>query len=214
MDFQVCKKFFLGTLGYPLHNDRIVRDIVTQTSVNQIIAVPIKKGHPSEKKIGRQNIADHIKSFNPCISHYRREHAPDRLYLPSDININLMYNDYLEKYPDKKISYELYRKEVKKMNISFAVLGHEECWQCESFQNHTKTSKHSKDNIPTDCEQCKSWEEHHKNAIAARKEYKNDASTVSDETSLFFSVDLQKVSLFVLSLKEQNTLSMNIYFRL
>lgn len=193
VDFQVCKKFFLGTLGYPLHNDIIVRDVLSKTSANELVANPIKKGHPSEKKIERESIKSHIKSFNPSTSHYRREHAPERLYLPSDINIKLMHKNYLEKYPDKKISYELYRKEVQEMNISFAVLGHEECWLCESFENHINSSKHRKDNIRPDCEQCQLWNEHHNKAIMAREEYKKDSSTDGGETTLFFSVDLQKV---------------------
>lgn len=194
VDFQVCKRFFLGTLGYPLHNDSIVRKVLSKTSPNELVANAIKKGHPSEKKIDRENIRNHIKSFNPTISHYRREHAPRRLYLPSDININLMHKDYLEKYPDNKISYDLYRKEVKDMNISFAILGHEECWLCESFENHIKSSKHKKDNIQSECEQCRLWDEHHKKAIMARQEYKKDASTEGGETKLFFSADLQKVN--------------------
>lgn len=110
-----------------------------------------------------------------------------------------MHQDYLRKNPTIHISYELYRKEVRDMNISFAVLGHEECWQCESFENHIKNSKHSKENIQSDCEQCSSWKEHQESAIAARQEYKKDVATEGEQTSLFFSVDLQKVSKFVVS---------------
>ena len=46
----VCKKFFPGTLGYPLHNDRMVRDVLSKTCANGLVTKPIKKGHPSEKK--------------------------------------------------------------------------------------------------------------------------------------------------------------------
>lgn len=50
VDFQVCKKFFLGTLGYSVHNDRIVRDVLTKMSSKELVATPAKRGHPSEKK--------------------------------------------------------------------------------------------------------------------------------------------------------------------
>lgn len=194
VDVQICKKFFLGTLGYPLHNDRIVRHVLAKSSGNEVVFKSIKKGHPSEKKIDRVCITDHIKSFNPTVSHYRREHAPNRLYLPSDININLMHLDFLEKNPNYKISYELYRKEIKNMNISFALLGYEECWTCEAFENHIKLSKHSKENLDSDCEQCRLWKKHHEHALMAREEYRKDASIEGGQTCLFVSVDLQKLS--------------------
>lgn len=144
VDINVCKKFFLAILGYPLHNDRIIRDVLNKTDPKDLIVKPLKRGHPSEKKIDRQLIIDHINSFGPRISHYRREHAPNRKYLPSDINIKLMHTDFLSKHPQMNVSYELYRQQVAGMNISFAVLGHEECWQCEKFDLHSKISKHEK----------------------------------------------------------------------
>lgn len=110
VDFQVCKKFFLGTLGYPLHNDRIVRDVLTKTSAHGLIATPTKKGHPSEKKIDRGSIRDHDGSFNPSISHYRREHAPERLYLPSDININLTFKKLFGKKSEQKYFIRIIQK--------------------------------------------------------------------------------------------------------
>lgn len=187
-DCHVCKKFFLGTLGYGISNDRLIRDVLNKSSSEMLVFNKKRKGHSSEKKIDRSNISNHITSFCPTISHYRREHAPNKKYLPSDINITIMHKDYLEKYPNTPVSYELYRKEVASMNISFAVLGNEECWHCESFLNHSKSTNHQKESMPLDCEDCKSWKKHHDHAISARKEYKND---VSKESS--FSVDLQKV---------------------
>lgn len=49
----------------------------------------------------------HIESFNPQITHYRRERAPNRLYLPSDINMVLMHNDFKEKHPQINVSYNI-----------------------------------------------------------------------------------------------------------
>ena len=39
-------------------------------------------------------IQSHIKSYHPCVSHYRWEHAPQQLYLPPELSITEMYNDY------------------------------------------------------------------------------------------------------------------------
>nr|CAH7722524.1 unnamed protein product [Callosobruchus chinensis] len=70
---------------------------------------------------------------------------------------------------------------------------HEECWQCESFDLHSKISKHEKANIHPDCDNCQKWKLHNEQAIEARKEYKIDASSTADTDSLCFSADLQKV---------------------
>lgn len=193
MDCRVCKKFFLGTLGYANGNDRIIRDVLNTSSSEKLIFCHKKKGHPSEKKIDKDPIIAHINSFKPTISHYRREHAPNRKYLPSDINVTLMHKDYLQKNPDSPISYELYRKQVVQMNISFAALGHEECWQCESFDTHSKSANHNRKNIPPDCPECVKWQQHHEHAIEARSAYKNDAS---NKELFSFSVDLQKVGIY------------------
>lgn len=189
-----ARNFFLAILGYQLHNDRIIRDVLNKADPKDLIVKSLKRGHPSKKKLDRKPIIDHINSFHPSISHYRREHAPNRKYLPSDINIKLMHKDFVNKYPGMNVSYELYRQQVSEMNISFAVLGHEECWQCETFELHSKISKHEKKNIQVDCEDCQKWKLHYEQAIEARKEYIIDASSIRAGTeSLCFSADLQKV---------------------
>lgn len=48
-------------------------------------------------------------------------------YLPSDVTVKDMHDDYIKKNPEKKVSYAYYRKTKDAMNISFANLGHEEC---------------------------------------------------------------------------------------
>nr|CAH7766115.1 unnamed protein product [Callosobruchus chinensis] len=111
-DVNVCKNFFLAILGYQVHNDRIVRDVLNKSDAKNLLIKPLKRGHPSEKQIDRKPIIDHINSLNPRISHYRREHAPNRKYLPSDSNIKLMHSDFLKKYPKLSVSYELYRQQA------------------------------------------------------------------------------------------------------
>ncbi|CAH1103735.1 unnamed protein product [Psylliodes chrysocephalus] len=90
-------------------------------------------------KCNREILQQHISSFHPCISHYRREHAPNRLYLPHNITIRSMHADYLQKYPKNKVSYYTYRKVMSDMNISFTKLGNEECDNCMVHIQHIKS---------------------------------------------------------------------------
>ena len=39
------------------------------------------------------HIKDHIMKFNPATSHYRRVLCPNRLYLPSELSVTVMYSD-------------------------------------------------------------------------------------------------------------------------
>jgi len=139
-------------------------------------------------------VSDHIELFHPTISHYRREHAPDARYLPSDINIKLMYEDFNEKYPDIQISYEFYRIKLKEKNISFAVLGHKECEICEAFKLHEHTNK----NMQPNCEICITNIEHTRRYKNVRDLYQQHAKRSSQPTNDFnnivhYSADLQKV---------------------
>lgn len=94
----MCAKFFfLSTLGYEVKNDRVLRDALTKTNLN-ITAKPNQQGKTGKRKIDRDIIIRHIESFKPSIAHYRREHAPNRRYLPSDINITMMYKDFLKRH--------------------------------------------------------------------------------------------------------------------
>ncbi|KAK9694961.1 hypothetical protein QE152_g33189 [Popillia japonica] len=86
-DINVCKIFFLATLGYPPENDWILKTL-RKNELGSVAPKPDQRGrHPNKTKIDEFTISEHILSFRPTISHYRREHAPNRLYLPSDISV-------------------------------------------------------------------------------------------------------------------------------
>ena len=74
-----------------------------------------------------KKIHDHILLYNPCITHYRRQHAPNRLYISPMYSSRKMYKDFKESNPDLKVSHTRYWEEIKAMNISFVKLGEEEC---------------------------------------------------------------------------------------
>ena len=139
-DIAVCSKFFLGTLGYK--KDNVISTLFNkQTPTKSKLSAsdfPDMWGRhaPIHKKIEstRQSIIDHIESYHPSVSHYRRKHAPLRRYIPSGMAVAEMYSNYKEKHPDEKLCYELYRKIFVSMKISFTKLGKEECEVCETFK--------------------------------------------------------------------------------
>jgi len=199
---RVCKTFFLSTLGFDAKNDRFITTVM-KTPKDAVCAQGTKRGkHVPANKINNELIKEHIMSFHPCISHYRRAHAPHRLYLPSDITVRKMYNDFKTTHPNFECCYQTYRKVVKSMNISFTKLGEEQCETCLLFE----MSKHSHDHecnteecagedgqqnvsVP-DCEQCSAWKDHINRAHEARAHYRLEEQ--SQDTSVR-SVDLQKV---------------------
>ncbi|CAH2101388.1 unnamed protein product [Euphydryas editha] len=90
--------------------------------------------------IDKDVIIAHIKSYNPVVSHYRREHAPHKLYLPSDTTLISMHHSS---------SFETYHRVLRELNITFARLGNEECEQCALFKSHEDRNECSKD--PSSC---------------------------------------------------------------
>lgn len=187
---EVCKIFFLATLGYDKTNDRVVRNVISKSN---LYPAPDRRGKYERKsKMDRNVIEEHIESFKPVISHYRREHAPNRRYLPSDITIKDMYENFQKMTPRYKCSYEMYRKVVAAKNISFAQLGNEECYQCEQWKLH----KHVDDLQANNCSTCQQYKSHNEKAKLARIEYQKDVERSCCEKGVekqFFSGDLEKV---------------------
>ncbi len=170
----------------------ITHKLGTSTEIGSATAAKDRRGtHPNKKKVNKNPIIEHIRSFNPAIGHYRRAHAPNRLYLPSDVtNIKLMHDDYLTT-DSTKCGYEVYRKEVKKLNISFAVLGNEECEQCMTAGVH-ETENHSGKSLDS-CKECQKQEVHLRKAKEAREAYQKDKDAPKTEGVVAVSADLQKV---------------------
>lgn len=103
-----------------------------------------------------------------------------------------MHKQFIIKYPELHVSFELYRTVIKDMNISFVRLGHEECEQCALFYNHN--SNHNEENLDGACDECNSYQVHKLKYTETRAEYKKDADlAVQNSNDVFYSVDLQKV---------------------
>ena len=142
--------------------------------------------HPPKFKIDRDVICRHIETFHPTVSHYCREHAPNVKYLPSDVTITSMHEDFVQKNPQLKCSYEAYRKIVAEENIHFT----KQCEVCETFNLHN--AGHNKDNLDTECETCIDWVSI-KRASSARSLYRSHANRSFEFGTICVSADLEKV---------------------
>ena len=99
----VCQKFFLETLGFKDHQ-------VVQTALKDNNGLPDKDKRGNSKtshghhRLGpeiEEDIKNHILLFDLQISHYRREHAPNRLYLPYTFSVAKMYDLYIKQAEEK-----------------------------------------------------------------------------------------------------------------
>jgi len=183
---QVCQKFFLSTIGKKDRHDQIIRTALDTIEIGEVFPTQSKKGkHIKRKVYDRDLIKKHIMSFNPQISHYRRMHAPNRLYLTSDINIRFMHSEFIKTH--NLVSYSVYHKVVNEMNISFTKLGEEECETCSKYDFHVKSC----DGNNLDCLICLQYSVHKETYQLARESYKID----KESGKKAFAVDLQKVGL-------------------
>ena len=122
---QVCKDFFLATLGYT-RKSSVIHAMLKSTPREALTATPdarggLREGHQKDK----ESIKAHIESYHPALPHYRRAHAPNRRYLPSELTIKEMHANYNKKYKGSMISYRTYQKVMTELNISFAKLSTE-----------------------------------------------------------------------------------------
>ena len=185
---KVCKSMFLNTLGYSIRNDSINTPLMKSTAPDAIAARSDQRGkHPCKNKIDVRPIHNHIMSYHPQVSHYRRAHAPNRKYLQSDITITKMHQDFRTKNPDLSCRYDIYRREVSRLKISFTKLGEE---QCEHCIEHIQRGHHHQED---DCLECIQWKEHVVRAQKSRKCYREDAKKDWGDEYSVRSADLQKV---------------------
>lgn len=180
---NVCQKFFLATLGFNHLNTTFLRSALS----SEFPAADKRGKYDRKSELMESDVVEHVMTFTPQVSHHRREHAPNRLYLPSDVTINSMHSLFNESFPDKRCSYDYYRKIVDKMNIGFTKLGHEKCEDCEKFIQHQPLC--STENCSTCIDQMKHKERYDK----ARIEYESDKLKPFNPKHIFVSTDQEKV---------------------
>ena len=118
--------------------------------------------NPHPKKLSAESIRlihAHIDSYHPSVSHYRREHAPNRLYLDPTLTILAMYADFISKHPNI-CGLTIYWREVRAKNISFVKLGEEECEECLLYQNHVCSEEECQSDGMGSCSILTRQEEH------------------------------------------------------
>ena len=185
---KVCKYCFLTTLGYNKDNSSAIKCAFSDS--NDSKAPLDKRGkHEPARKIDRELVINHIESFGPKMSHYRRMHAPNRRYLPADLSLREMYDDFLTS-AEKTIAYNTYYQIFSQQNIAFTKLANEQCEQCEEFELHKKNC---------DCEfECKQYQTYiadKRRYTKARIAYQSDAEKPNNTSEPIVSADLQKVIL-------------------
>ena len=84
-----------------------------------------------------------------------------------------MFDDFKERSPEIKLSYDRYKKGVARMNVSFVKLGDEECEDCIMYENHEHGNIEEGNAFKT----CDSWKA--QRTKVSRKLYKEDAETSS-----------------------------------
>lgn len=199
---QVCKTMFLHTIGHTC--DAIITEFLNNPD-ESFPEIKDKRGSARAniaKKVCLENYAqikNHIDSFHPTQSHYNLAHAPNRRYLPSDLSIYKLWEEFKSKI--KPISYETYRKVFEKENIGFSKPSQDECPTCLLHNNHMRKENDSQSeqtintnsDHPESCEVCDQYQIHKKKYTAARKSYEGDVCKIWDNTTELFAVDMQKV---------------------
>ena len=116
---------FLRTLGFK--SDHVMRTALSKTADTRYQIVNDNRGRqdPADNKPQEmaKGVVSHIKKYNPYISHYRRFHAPDRLYISPEHSVSSVHKDFIACYPDYRVSYSYNQNKVKNLNISFVKLG-------------------------------------------------------------------------------------------
>ena len=211
--FKVCQQFFRNTLG--LKSNKKLFYFFKNVTPGDMKSPEDRRGKTAAvnkiSEITKNLIDNHILAHNPAISHYRREHAPNRLYITSEMNATLMHADFLKSYPNNKICYDIYRQQLKKMNIGFGKLGEEECETCLEYDEHKKRNLYTiadsniinsvisaivndTECLADGCLICKNQETHLMKKSLSRFEYKSDCFLYnSSKGESVVAVDMQKV---------------------
>ena len=170
---KVCKVFFLTTLGYSKDNSNLLRVFKCVLTSGQSVPAIIKDGrgkYEKQTKFAYEAVKTHIQSYGPALPHYRREHAPNKRYLPSDITVKDMHETHIKhNQNNSKMTYSCFWQFFKTLNISMTQLGNEECELCTTFNLHKQICE-----CDTMCSKYTAYILHKRKLVQARKEYKND----------------------------------------
>ena len=191
---NVCLEMFKRTLGLKSYK-RIYKFLKGRKNNPNTFTIDHRGKHTPSNKLDNTPIIAHIESYKPEQSHYRKEHAPHRRYLPSELTITAMYNDYKSRVGDAAPAYNTYRKIFRERKISFGVPLADQCPECLIHENHKRARENGEDQgCSDDCHDCAVATEHLFRIINARTMIREDAKNIPEDTDVF-TVDMQKVIL-------------------
>ena len=198
----------MATLG--IKTDGIITEFVrakTKPESNAAtMSADLRGKTPNPRKLDDEVIRAHIMSFQPQVTHYTLENAPNHRYLEPHLTITDMWKHYNSEHDP--ISYIAYQRIFQSMNIGFGKPSQDDCDTCESFNNHGKEENHDKEN----CEKCNVLKLHLERAKKARKFYLKDHQDIPDNFSIF-TADMQKVVLLrKMTIKEHFFVSRLVVF--
>ena len=153
---NVCQMFFLRTLRYTSNS------VLQSSSAGDMFAPKDKSGIRKPLHATPDHtlavIDEHIESFHLSVSHYRREHAPNRRYLSPELTIREMHSLFKEQHPHLRdnVGCDTYRRRKQLKNVAFTKLGNEHCEQCLQFTHH----EHQLPSLDPKCEACQSFKGH------------------------------------------------------
>ena len=168
-------------------------------------------GDRRSKSESGDEILGHINSYHPQISHYTRSHAPLRRYLPVNITLTMMVQDFNAKHPECQVSYSMYRLVFKKQRITFGNPKQDLCELCISEKIHLK-----KPHLPGEpaCLQCGRFVLHQKYFTICRQFYQRDCTSaaIQDGNTVIYAMDMQRVLLPIMTAKAAFFISRLVYF--
>ena len=182
---RVCKPVYLGTLA------------ISHTRVNYCLNHKGKDGLCSPDKRGKKTPANktsssavnHIMNFLDAypkyVSHYNNS---QKHYFSPNTSIKKLHSEYLSKFPAYPVSFTIFQREFKKMNVNIYKPKTDTCQKCDYLQqNISKTEA-----IPTKDNLIKERDIHHAKAKRAREELKSATANESLNV-LAFTFDMQKI---------------------
>lgn len=177
---QVCRAVFLDTFGI----DKSRVNLIANKVFNGELDIGDGRGgcrRGDNKIYWKQKIKEHINSFPTETGHYNRSDAPNRRYLSSDLNISMMYREFLKNYCDSEtnakpnVSRRWYSDIFNKdFNLSFKQPRTDTCATCDRL-NITMTSSSCNEKEAAN----KASEEHHEEVNKSRKQLKEDINSLS-----------------------------------
>lgn len=135
----VCKKFFANLYGVTNNQIDLLVKKVDSTEDGFIEADLRGKHTPSNKLVEeRKQIKEFIEKYPRHESHYARRDNPDKIFLPSHLNVAIMHKEYQEERKkngfEKSASYDVFRDVFHQTGYSFKQPYIDTCRKCDEFK--------------------------------------------------------------------------------